>query len=178
MGTLLSSKLRIALFSWSIFHVIHSITFGHGKTGVLIASRCSPHLMIFMYISLLSSVLISSYNKTWNSLSSNALNNEFHVKMTFLSTWHSISANIHIPCSFAGSVTVFILLFNTEFDAIFLLKHEIGHNTTILFNQKKNNIQKTKLEFFTLKHFVFPCKSWRLDEWEIQNKTEREIYWI
>ena len=33
LATLSFSKFRIALFSWSIFHVIHSITSRHGNTG-------------------------------------------------------------------------------------------------------------------------------------------------
>lgn len=142
MAILLSSKLRISLFSWSTLRVIHSITSRHGKTRVLTIVRCSSDLMIFLYIYFLNLVLISSYSKTWNFLSWNALNNEFQVKMTFLSTRHSVSEKIDIPYSFAGSSTVFILLFNIEFDAILLLKHKIGHNTIILFHQKQNHLWK------------------------------------
>ena len=78
--------------------------------------------------------------------------------MTFLSTQHSVLANIYIPCSFVGSSIVFLLLFNIEFDAILLLKHEIGHNTIILFNQKKNHLQKTKLEKVFIKTLYFSLK--------------------
>ena len=121
-----SLELRIALFSWSTFRVIHSVTSGLGKTRVLIVAWCSPDLMIFLYISLLSSVLISSWSKIWNCLSWNAWNSEFHVKVTSLYTWHSVSTKINYPFSFAGSSKVFLLLFNIEFDAIFLLKHKRG----------------------------------------------------
>ena len=54
-----------------------------------------------------------------------------------------------------GSSTIFLLFFKTKFDAIFLLKHEIGHNTIILFNQKKNHLQKTKLEKVFIKTLCF-----------------------
>lgn len=150
--------LRIYLFSWSIFCVIHSITSGHGKVGVLIATRCIPNLMMFVYIFFLSSVLISSYIKTWNSLSWNPWNNEFQVNMTFLFARHSVSTNIQTPCSFVGSSIVFVLLFNTEFDAIFLLKYKRVHKTIILFHKKKNYLQKTKLEFFFMKTLYFSLK--------------------
>ena len=138
--------------------VIHSITFGHGKTKVLATARCILDLMMFVYISLLNSVLISSYSKTWNPLSWYAWNNEFQVKMTFLSTRHSVSIKIHIPCFFVGSSTIFLFLFNIEFDAIFLLKHKRGHKIIIFFHQKQNHLQKTKLEFFFTKTLYFSLK--------------------
>ena len=124
LATLLFSGLRIDLFSWYIFLVIQSITSGHGSTGVLIVARCSPDLMIFLYTSFLISMLTSFYNNIWNSLSWNAWNSEFHVKVTFLSTRHSVSAKIHIPCSFVGSLTIFLSLFNIEVDSILLLKQK------------------------------------------------------
>ena len=75
--------------------------------------------------------------------------------MTFFSTWHLVSSNIHIPCSFSGSSTIFLLFFKMEFDAILLLKYEIGHKKIIFFNQKKNHLQKTKLEKVFLKNTRF-----------------------
>ena len=98
-------------------------------------------------------------------MSWNAWYNEFQVNMTFLSTRHSVFANIQIPCSFARSSTFFLLLLNTNFYAIFLLKHKIGHNTIILFHQKKNNLQETKLEKVFIKTLCFSLKIMEMSRW-------------
>ena len=98
------------------------------------------------------------------------------MKITFLSTPHSVSTNIHIYWSFVGSSIVFLLFFKIEFDAIFLLKHGRGHKKIILFNQKKNHLPKTKLEKNFIKKLHFPCESWRWVEWEIQNDIEKDIF--
>ena len=104
--------------------------------------------------------------------------------MTFLSTQHSVSVNIHIPCSFTGSSTIFLLLFNTEFSAILLLKHETGHNTIILLNQKKHHLQKTKLEKVFIKTLYFSLKIMEMSQvgdskWDWKNSFIKfKMIWI
>ena len=84
------------------------------STKVLTTTLCSPDLMMFLYTSLLSSVLTSSCNNIRKYLSWNAWNSEFQVKVTFLSTLHFVSAKILVPCSLIGSSTVFLFFFITK----------------------------------------------------------------
>lgn len=53
----------------------------------------------------------------------------------------------------------------------FILKHKIGHNTIILFHQKKNHLQKTKLENVLIKTLYFPLKNMEM-RWAEDSKWD------